>query len=96
MYFIDKEEKIKKLVAEVSRREHEVFEYQLNIDNFERALAKIGVPKSEHMEEFSEHLCGLIEQNRGQQEISQLMLDVVLDQLVGVDISAFVGKAELE
>jgi uncharacterized tellurite resistance protein B-like protein len=61
----------------------EVAEYQLNIDNFIRAIAKIDEEHNDNtdMQEFKQHLTKLLSDNQREQLKSIIMRDVLADQL---------------
>lgn len=67
------------LAGSVEQREREVTEYQVNIDNYTRAIAKIG--DDVQMQPFAEQLRGLLESSRYEQRKAQIMLDVIKEQL---------------
>lgn len=104
MSLITQADKERALVEQLDRREREVFDYQMEIDNLDRALVKWGQkypgldadtsPELEHARQYAHQLRELARQNREQQERSQVMLDVIRDQLDGVDISQYRGQTE--
>lgn len=100
MSLINPDERNKRLVAELYRREREVFDYQIEIDSLDLAVQKLADqhPDMEaapgHTRAFHSQLVNLAAENRRQQERSQLMLDVVREQLEGVDISQYQDQVE--
>jgi len=71
------------LEAALASREEEIFNYQVNIDNYARAIAKI---KAEHagkpgMSEFAANLSGLLESSKTEQLKAIIIRDVIADQL---------------
>lgn len=60
-------------------REREVTEYQVNIDNFTLAIAKIG--DDAELASFRQQIEGLLESSRLEQRKAQVMLAVVCEQL---------------
>lgn len=76
--------RIEKLETARTVREQEVEDYQINIDNYTRAIAKIdAMPEAERalQQAFRDQLAGLLESERREQSKSQIMLDVLNDQL---------------
>lgn len=67
------------LVSAVPVREQEITDYQVNIDNFERAIAKIG--DDEELRSFKEHLVARLATERLEQRKAQIMLEVIKEQL---------------
>lgn len=61
----------------------EVLDYQINIDNFTLAIAEIdcNYGENEQMKAFRAQLSKLLEENQHQQARSQIMLDVIQNQL---------------
>lgn len=70
-------------------REQEIAEYQLNIDNFIRAIAKIDADynDNEDMLEFKNHLLQLLADNKREQLKSIIMRDVLADQIAELEES---------
>lgn len=70
-------------------REQEIAEYQLNIDNFIRAITKIDADYSdnEDMLEFKNHLLQLLADNKREQLKSIIMRDVLADQIAELEES---------
>jgi hypothetical protein len=70
-------------------REQEIAEYQLNIDNFIRAIAKIDADHNdnEDMLEFKNHLLQLLADNKREQLKSIIMRDVLADQIAELEES---------
>lgn len=68
-------------------RENEVAEYQLNIDNFIRAISKIedNYNDNQEMQEFKEHLTKLLADNKREQLKSIIMRDVLADQIAELE-----------
>lgn len=67
----------------VESRKIELENYDLNIENFRRAIAKIdsNFPNNPAMQEFRVSLVELLEQNVNERMKEQLMHDVLVDQL---------------
>ena len=70
-------------------RDKEVAEYQLNIDNFKRAVEKIDTQYAENkdMLDFKEQLIKLLADNQREQLKSIIMRDVIADQLAELEES---------
>lgn len=67
----------------------EILEYQINIDNFKRAIKKIEKQHStdEDMLKFKETLLGLLADNTREQLKSIIMRDVLADQIAELEES---------
>jgi len=61
-------------------RRREITEYQVNIDNFRLAIDKISDSEIE-MQPFKAHLQTLLQENIIEQRKSQIMLEVIEQQL---------------
>jgi hypothetical protein len=61
-------------------RQREVIEYQVNIDNYRLAIARISDTDTD-MLEFRDHLQSLLDSSIREQKKAQLILDVVAHQL---------------
>ena len=68
-------------------RDQEVAEYQINIDNFTRAIIKIDTEyaSDDGACEFKEHLQKLLADNKKEQLKSIIMRDVLVDQIVELE-----------
>jgi hypothetical protein len=73
---------VEMLQAALTAREHEVIEYQVNIDNYTRALDLIG--DDAELAPFRTQLAGLLASSRLEQRKAQVMLTVIKQQLVEV------------
>ena len=64
-------------------RDQEIAEYQLNIDNFTRAVSKIDLEYSNNQDmlDFKNHLLQLLADNKREQLKSIIMRDVLVDQI---------------
>lgn len=80
-------DKQKALTSALGGRDTEIAQYQLDIDNFRLALAKI---EKEHsgasdmdvaMRQFGEHLQSLLNSSLIEQRKAQIIRDVIADQL---------------
>ncbi len=71
----------------LTQREAEILGYQIDIDNYERAIAKIAAehagdsPIDGAMRDFSGHLEKLLFSSRVEQRKSQIILEVIKQQL---------------
>ena len=77
------------LANQLQVREQEIFEYQLNIDNFIRAISKIELNYSDNsdMQDFKQVLLKLLADNQREQLKSIIMRDVIADQLAELEES---------
>lgn len=74
------------LRSALTAREDAVLMYQINIDNYTRAIARIDtMPSAEQAElaEFRERLASLLFTERLEQKKELIMRDVIADQLEG-------------
>ncbi len=67
------------LTTSLEGRKKEVTEYQVNIDNFRLAIAKIG--DNQELAEFKTQLEGLLKSSLLEQSKAKIMLEVIQDQL---------------
>jgi hypothetical protein len=77
------ENKLKVLTSALAMREEEIFNYQIDIDNFKRAIKKIEIEYKDNTEiqEFKTQLEKLLEENYLQQTKSRIIRDVLKEQL---------------
>lgn len=75
--------KLEILKPNLAARDEEILSYQINIDNYVRAIQKIKDQYSDnpHMVEFRERLEQLLEENRTEQLKSQIIRDVIAEQV---------------
>jgi hypothetical protein len=75
--------KIEILRSALSVREDEVLNYQVNIDNYVRAIAKIDAEYADNppMLAFRDRLAGLLEEHKTEQLKAIVIRDVIVDQL---------------
>ena len=83
--------KLEALRTALESRIQEVMEYQINIDNFARAIAKID---SEYADEpnlvpFRENLTNLLESNKAEQLKAIIIRDVIAEQVAELENSRF-------
>jgi len=77
------QDRIKTLTDAAEGREREVMNYQINIDNFSRAIAEIEANHTHepHMVEFAERMRDLLQSSLIEQAKERLLLKVIRDQL---------------
>lgn len=81
------EERLTILRTAAEGREREVMHYQINIDNYERAIAEIEANHPD-MADFADHLRGLLASSRVEQAKERVMLKVIRDQLEDVSCTS--------
>jgi hypothetical protein len=76
-------------LALLDLRNNEISEYQLNIDNFKRAIVKIDTEYADNqaMLEFKQQLQTLLADNQREQLKSIIMRDVIADQITELEES---------
>lgn len=72
------------LTSALDARVREVTEYQVNIDNFRAAIAKIG--SDSELADFKVQLEGLLASSLIEQRKAQIMLDVIREQVEATDV----------
>lgn len=82
-------DKLETLQSALVAREDEILNYQINIDNYARAIDKI---KAEHadkpaMVEFRDRLSDMLEQHKTEQLKAIIIRDVIADQLAEMGAS---------
>ena len=65
----------------LQQRDDEVLMYQINIDNYKRAIAKIDASGDPDLAQFREQLCGLLASECLEQKKAKVMQKVIADQL---------------
>lgn len=77
------DKKITTLKIALEARDAEFFDYQFNIDNFERAIKKIDNDENfkEEMNAFKKHLENTLEQSKHEQKKCSIIRDVIKEQL---------------
>lgn len=73
------QERLNILTAAVEARAREIMHYQINIDNYSRAIAEIGDDPA--MQDFARQLRDLLASSRVEQAKECVMLKVIRDQL---------------
>ena len=75
--------KLESLQSALDARNNEFVEYQINIDNYTRAIDKINAEHQNNpaMIEFRDRLADMLESNKIEQLKSMIIRDVIADQL---------------
>ncbi len=75
--------KLDTLNSALAAREEEILNYQINIDNYVRAIAKIEAEHADKpgMSEFAANLSNLLESSKTEQLKAIIIRDVIADQL---------------
>jgi hypothetical protein len=71
------------LDAALTGRDQEILGYQVNIDNYVRAIAKINAEHADNlaMTEFRDHLANMLESHKTEQLKAIVIRDVIAEQL---------------
>jgi len=79
--------KLETLKTALAYRDEEIFNYQINIDNYEKAILKIENQYSENKNivEFSKQLKELLESSKTEQLKSIIIRDVILEQVTELE-----------
>jgi hypothetical protein len=82
--------KLQTLQSALEPRNDEILNYQINIDNYTRAIAKIDVEHSDNpaMVEFRDGLVDLVESHKTEQLKSIIIRDVIADQIAELEASS--------
>lgn len=80
-------DKLKTLQTALEHRHEEIFDYQINIDNYLRALEKIRVEHADKpgMKEFAENLSKLHDSCKTEQLKAIIIRDVIIDQIAELE-----------
>jgi|TARA_B100000035_G_scaffold314362_1_gene330428 predicted DNA-binding protein len=80
-------DKLTTLKAAINARHEEIFDYQINIDNYLRALEKIRVEHADKpgMNEFAENLSKLHDSCKTEQLKAIIIRDVIADQIAELE-----------
>lgn len=75
--------KLEILRSALVARDEEIMGYQINIDNYDRAIAKINTEYANNIAitEFRDRLIEMLEQNKTEQLKAVIIRDVIADQL---------------
>ena len=76
---IDQDYKKEILTSALDARVKEVTEYQVNIDNYQLALERIG--DDPDLQQFKEQIKGLLQSSVLEQKKAKIMLDVIKSEL---------------
>ncbi len=76
-------DKLQTLKDAVEARDNEILGYQINIDNYERAIAKINEEYTDKPEilKFRDQLIDMLESHKIEQLKTIIIRDVIVDQL---------------
>jgi uncharacterized transporter YbjL len=79
--------KLETLKGAVEARNDEILGYQINIDNYERAIAKINKEYSDKPEilKFRDQLIDMLESHKTEQLKTIIIRDVIVDQLKEIE-----------
>lgn len=80
-------DKLETLKSNLVSRNAEVENYQINIDNFDRAIAKINADYSDNtdMIEFRDQIFNLLKSNKKEQLKAIIIRDVVAEQITELE-----------
>lgn len=75
------------LATAITARNNEIDEYQVNIDNFARAIVKIDAEHASNpaMIEFRDRLASMLESNKTEQLKAIIIRDVIAEQLAEME-----------
>ena len=81
--------KLETLKGAVEARNDEILGYQINIDNYERAIAKINKEHTDKPEilKFRDQLIDMLESHKTEQLKTIIIRDVIADQLTELEAS---------
>jgi hypothetical protein len=76
------------LQSALTARDQEIMEYQINIDNYSRAIAKINAEYAGNpaMQQFRDQLQANLDSSITEQLKAQIIRDVVADQLQEIEV----------
>jgi len=82
-------DKNKTLQSALEQRHEEIFNYQINIDNYTRAIAKIDAEHADNpaMVEFKARLEELLESSKTEQLKAIIIRDVIAEQIAELEAS---------
>jgi uncharacterized transporter YbjL len=80
-------DRLETLKGAVEARNDEILGYQINIDNYERAIAKINKEYSDKPEilKFRDQLIDMLESHKTEQLKTIIIRDVIVDQLKEIE-----------
>lgn len=75
--------KIEILKSALTARDEEILGYQINIDNYSRAIDKINSSYADNKQivEFGKRLAAMLEEHKTEQLKAKIIRDVIADQL---------------
>lgn len=81
--------KLETLQSALAARDEEIMGYQINIDNYTRAIDKINAEHSDKpaIVEFRDRLAEMLEQHYTEQLKAQIIRDVIADQITELEAS---------
>ena len=81
--------KLETLKAALEGRNDEILNYQINIDNYERAIAKINAEHADKpaIVEFRDRLIDMLESHKTEQLKANIIRDVIADQVTELEAS---------
>jgi hypothetical protein len=81
--------KLQTLQLALAPRNNEILDYQINIDNYTRAIAKIDAEYADNsaMIEFRDRLADMVESHKTEQLKSIIIRDVIADQIAELEAS---------
>ena len=79
--------KLETLQSALEARNYELLDYQINIDNYTRAIDKINAEHQNNpaMIEFRDRLVDMLESHKTEQLKSMIIRDVIADQLTEME-----------
>ena len=82
-------DKLQTLQSALGPRNDEVLDYQINIDNYTRAIAKIDAEYADNsaMIEFRDRLADMVESHKTEQLKAIIIRDVIADQISELEAS---------
>ena len=81
--------KLETLQSALAARNDEILGYQINLDNYARAIDKINAEHTDNpaMVEFRDRLADMLESNKTEQLKAIIIRDVIADQLTELEAS---------
>ena len=89
--------KLQTLQSALTPRNDEILSYQINIDNYTRAIAKINDEHADNpdMVEFRDGLIGMVESHKTEQLKAIIIRDVIADQITELESSSKMPRGVL-
>ena len=81
--------KLQTLQSALEPRNNEILDYQINIDNYTRAINKINAEHADNpaMIEFRDRLADMVESHKTEQLKAIIIRDVIADQITELEAS---------